>query len=143
MRGGGSLVELTFSPDVPGPLLSLGMVDRNRIYGEIGLNFFATVAAGAGYVTNPMGGEPRKTVHLFFGLPLPIVGVGPGGWITAYSRPLEVAPVYLYVDPFYRPEWTSTSSVQHGFGVLLKVRVGLTKRQWDRRPYGLFEGVFI
>ena len=62
---------------------------------------------------------------------------------TLFTRPFEVAAVYLYVEPFYRPEWTSPSSVYHDYGVLLKARVGLTNRQWGRRPYGLLDGAFF
>ena len=140
-RPGRALIEATFSPDFGGPHLSIGAADWNRVYGEVGLNLVLTIAAGAGYAIGSP--EPKPAVHLFVGLPLPIVGVGPAGWVTPFSRPFEVAAIYLYAEPFYRPEWTSTSSAYHSYGVLLKVRVGLTKRQWDRRRYGLLDGVFI
>jgi hypothetical protein len=140
-RPGRALIEATFSPDFPGPHLSIGMAEWDRIYGEVGLNAGVTIAAGAGYAVGSP--ERKKAVHLFVGLPLPIVGVGPAGWVTPFSRPLEVAAVYLYAEPFYRPEWTSPSSVYHDYGVLLKVRVGLTRRQWERRPFGLLDGAFI
>jgi hypothetical protein len=140
-RPGRALIEATVSPDFPGPYLSIGTAGWDRVYGEVGLNVVLTIAAGAGgAVGSPEG---KKSVHLFVGLPLPIVGDGPAGWATPFSRPFEVSAVYLYVEPFYRPEWTSPSSVYHDYGVLLKVRVGLTKRQWDRRPYGLLDGAFF
>jgi len=138
---GRALFEATFSPDFGGPHLSIGAADWNRVYGEVGLNVILTIAAGAGYAIGSP--EPRPAVHLFIGLPLPIVGVGPAGWVTPFSHPMEVSAIYFYAEPFYRPEWTSTSSVYQRYGVLLKVRVGLTKRQWDPRPYGLLDGVFI
>lgn len=140
-RPGRPLIEATFSPDFPGPYVSIGASDWDRVYGEVGLNVGLTIAAGGGYA---VGSPERKgAIHLFVGLPLPVVGVGPAGWVTLFSRPLEVAAIYLYAEPFYRPEWTRPSAVYNDYGVLLKVRVGLTKRQWDRRPYGILDGAIF
>lgn len=140
-RPGKALIEGTLSPHPFGPHLSFGIAGGNRVYGEIGVNVLLSVGIGVG---DAVGAADRQTaVHLFVGLPLPIVGGGPAGWVTFSSDPFALPAVYLYAEPFFRPEWTSARTVYANYGVLLKVRVGLTRPQWDRRPHRLLDGAIF
>lgn len=79
-RPGKTLIEATLSPNPVGPHLSFGLADGNRLYGELGLNVLLTVAVG-GAVDSP---DHKVAVHLFVGMPLPIIGGGPAGWTTFF-----------------------------------------------------------
>ena len=132
-----SLFEATFYAGVWRPFLSIGVAERSRPYGEVAINRLLTVGVGVGSDRSDTNNQ-GTTVHWFVGLPLPLAGVGPDGLTTVTSFWPGLALVYLYVEPFYRPEWSGSAPVEHTFGLLVKVRVGITRRQWERPSLLIF-----
>jgi hypothetical protein len=134
--------EATFLPDLPGPYLSVGYSNNGearRAYVEGGVDLILNVAGGVGYHIDSTGGS-RWGFHAFVGLPVPLVGFGQGGLSTPYNSRIHIAPLLLYVEPFYRPEFREGAAVEHEIGFLLKMRVGLTKRQWSLPGYNFMDG---
>ena len=136
--GGGSNLsghptgEVTILPDVPGPYVSLGYSETGggrRAYMEAGVWLLLSMAAGVGYHPGD-DGTSHWGFHVFLGLPVPIIGWGRDGWSTPLTGRFHIAPLLLYVEPFYRPEFRKGAAVEHEVGLLLKIRVGLTTRQW-------------
>ena len=125
--------EATFLPDLPGPYLSAGYGNTGvgrRIYAEGGVALILSLAAGAGYHLDSTG-TARWGFHLFAGAPIPVIGFGRDGASTPFSSAIHIAPVLLYLEPFYRPEFRKGEAVEHEVGFMLKARIGLTKRQWS------------
>jgi hypothetical protein len=144
-RGGGTTFEATFSPDPGGPHLSTGYSSGDRgsvFYGEVAVNLLATVGLGADHHTDSTTAS-RWGVHALVGLPVPIVGFGPDGASSALKAPFRVAPILFYCEPFYRPHFRSGAAIDHEMGVVLKLRVGITRRQWSRPGFSLLEGVMF
>jgi hypothetical protein len=144
-RGGRSTFEGTFSPDLGGPHLSIGYSrgDRGSVfYGEAAVNLLLTFGIGLDYHSD-FAGASQWGAHGLVGLPIPIVGFGRDGASTPLAGRgfLHVPPLLLYCEPFYRPQLRSGADVHHEVGVVLKVRVGLTRRQWSLPGYGIFDGV--
>ena len=134
--------EATFLLDVPGPYLSIGYSNTGagrRAYAEGGIWLIFSFAAGIGRYFDSAGASPWS-FHLFAGLPVPLVGFGPDGARNPFSS--RIAPVIFYVEPFYRPEFREGADVAHEAGLLLKVRIGLTKRQWSLPGYDFMAGVY-
>ena len=135
--------EATVLPDVPGPYVSLGYSETGagrRAYMEAGICLLVSVAAGVGYHPSAEGAS-RWGFHGFVGLPIPIVGWGPDGSSTPLTASIHVAPLLLYLEPFYRPEFREGAPVEHELGLLLKIRVGLTTRQWTMPGLNLTAGI--
>jgi hypothetical protein len=133
--------EVTFLPDLPGPYLSLGYSntrDARRLYGEVGVCLILNLAAGVGPHLGSTAGS-QWGFHLFAGLPIPLVGFGPKGASAPFSS--YIAPILLFVEPFYRPEFRKGVPAEHEVGLLLKVRIGLTKRQWSLPGFDFMAGV--
>jgi len=144
-RGGRTTFEGTFSPDLGGPHLSVGYSRGDRgsiVYGEAAVNLVVTLGIGLDHYTDSNVAS-RWGVHGLFGLPIPIVGFGRDGASTPLAGRgiFRVAPLLLYCEPFYRPQFRSGAEVNHEVGVVLKVRVALTRRQWSLSGYGIFDGV--
>lgn len=144
-RGGRATFEGTFSPDLGGPHLSIGYARGDRgsiLYGEAAVNLILTLGIGLDHYTDSSAAS-RWGVHGLVGLPIPIVGFGPDGASTPLAGPglFHVAPLLFYCELFYRPQFRSGAEAIHEVGVVLKVRVGLTRRQWSLPGYGLFDGV--
>jgi hypothetical protein len=144
-RGGRATFEGTFSPDLGGPHLSIGYSRGDGgsiLYGEAAVNLILTLGIGLDHYADSSAAS-RWGVHGLVGLPIPIVGFGRDG----ASNPLfgrgvlHVAPLMFYCEPFYRPQFRSGAEVNHEVGVVLKVRVGLTRRQWSLPGFGIFDGV--
>jgi hypothetical protein len=124
--------EATILPDVAGPYVSLGYTETGggrRAYVEAGVWLLLSMAAGVGYHSGA-DGTSHWGFHAFLGLPIPIIGWGHDGLSTPLTGSFHIAPVLLYVEPFYRPEFRKGAPVEHEAGLLLKIRVGLTTRQW-------------
>ena len=135
--------EATFLPDVPGPYGSLGYSDTRgsrRVYMEGGICLLLSMAAGVGYHPDSEGAS-RWGFHAFVGLPIPVIGWGRDGLSTPLVWNLHVAPVLLYLEPFYRPEFRRGAPTEHEVGLLLKIRVGLTSRQWTFPGLNLLAGI--
>ncbi|MDB4981102.1 MAG: hypothetical protein JWM82_1854, partial [Myxococcales bacterium] len=109
---------------------------------EGGANLVLNLAAGLGYHEESSLAS-HWGFHAFAGLPLPIVGWGRDGLSTPLTLRMHVAPLLLYVEPFYRPEFRRGASIEHEVGVLLKVRIGITKRQWSLPGYDGMTGLII
>jgi hypothetical protein len=134
--------EATFLPDLPGPYLSVGYSNNRggrRAYVEGGVDLILNLAGGFGYHLDSTGGS-RWGFHAFAGLPVPLVGFGQEGMSTPYNSRIHIAPLLLYLEPFYRPEFREGAAVEHEIGLLLKIRVGLTKHQWSRPGYDFMDG---
>jgi hypothetical protein len=110
------------------------------VYIEGGVSLILSVAAGAGYHLDSTG-PSRWGFHVFAGLPLPLVGFGREGASTPFSSRVHIAPLLFYLKPFYRPEFRKGAAVEHEAGVLLKLSVGLTKRQWALPGYDATAGL--
>jgi hypothetical protein len=131
--------EATFLPDLPGPYLSVGYSNSGEgrhVYAEGGVDLILNLAGGVGYHLDSTGAS-RWGFHVFAGLPLPLIGFGRDGASTPYGSMLHIAPLLLFVEPFYRPEFRRGAAVEHEIGLLLKMRVGLTKRQWSLPGFDL------
>jgi len=140
---GNLTAEATFLLDLPGPYVSVGYShagDGRRAYVEGGVSLIVSLAAGAGYHLDSTGAS-RWGFHLFAGVPVPLVGWGRDGASTPFRPPFHVAPFLLYVEPFYRPEFRQGAAVEHETGLMLKVRIGLTRRQWSLPGFGMFDGI--
>jgi hypothetical protein len=131
--------EATFLPDIAGPHVSIGCsgtgADR-RAYVEGGVGLLLSLAAGAGYHFDPEIGS-HWGFHAFVGLPIPVVGWGPDGSSTPFTASVRIAPLLLYLEPYYRPELREGAAVEHEVGVLIKFRVALTSHQWSLPGYNL------
>ena len=137
--------EVTFSPGIGGPLLSAGYANGGqggRVYVEGGANLILNLAAGVGYHVDSTLGS-RWGFHAFAGLPLPVIGWGRDGASTPFTMRVHVAPLLLYVEPFYRPEFRKGAGVENEVGVLMKLRIGLTKRQWSLPGYDMMADIVI
>jgi len=144
-REGRGTFEATFSPDLGGPHLSTGYSRGDRgwvFYGEIAINLLATVGIGADHYTDSSRAS-RWGVHGFVGVPVPIVGFGPDGASSALKAPFRVAPILFYCEPFYRPQFRSGAAIDHEMGIVLKVRIGVTRRQWLRPAFSPFDGAIF
>jgi hypothetical protein len=125
--------EATLLPDILGPYLSVGYSNTGigrRVYAEGGVALILSLAAGAGYHLDSAG-TARWGFHLFAGVPVPVIGFGRDGASTPFTSAIHIAPVVVYVEPFYRPEFRKGEAVEHEVGLMLKARIGLTKRQWS------------
>lgn len=83
-------------------------------YAEAGLSVFVNIGAGYGGAYHEDGGY-RQCVHLFAGVPIPLVPLGdiPG------NRDLMYVP---YIQPFYRPVFSiGRTLLFHEFGCLVKM----------------------
>jgi hypothetical protein len=144
-RGGRATFEGTFSPSLGGPHLSIGYSRSDNgsgIYGETAVNLILTFGIGLDRHSDSSG-APQWGVHGLVGLPIPLVGFGRDGGSTPLAGRglLHLAPLLLYCEPFYRPQFRSGENVDHEVGFVLKVRVGLTRRQWSLPMIGIFDGV--
>jgi hypothetical protein len=134
--------EATFLPDLPGPFISVGYGNTGvgrSVYAEGGVALILSLAAGVRYHLDTAG-TTRWGFHLFVGVPIPVIGVGPGGASTPFHSAIHIAPVLVYVEPFYRPEFRKGEAVEHEVGFLLKARIGLTKRQWSVPGLNVMDG---
>jgi hypothetical protein len=134
--------EATFLPDLPGPYLSVGYGNTGvgrRVYAEGGVALILSLAAGAGYHLDSTSAS-RWGFHLFAGVPIPVIGFGRDGASTPFSSAIHIAPALLYLEPFYRPEFLKGETVEHEVGLMLKARIGLTKRQWAVRGLNIMDG---
>lgn len=125
--------EATFLPDLAGPYVSVGYSNAGngrRAYVEAGVSLFVSLAAGVGYHLDSTD-TPRWGFHVFAGIPVPLIGLGPDGTSTPFTSRVHISPFLLYLEPFYRPEFRKGTATEHETGLLLKVRIGLTKRQWS------------
>ncbi len=139
--GGHPTGEATFLADLPGPFFSLGYTnsgDDRRVYAEGGAWLILNLAAGVGRHLDSAD-RSRWGFHVFAGLPVPVVGFGSAGATTPFSS--HIAPILFFVEPFYRPEFRKGAAVEHEAGVLLKVRIGLTKRQWSLPWFDFMAGM--
>lgn len=137
--------ELTFSAEPVGPQFSVGYVDGSgggRAYVEGGANLILNLAAGIGYHGEPSPAS-RWGFHAFVGLPLPILGLGRDGLSTPFTFRVHIAPLLLYAEPFYRPELRRGAAIDHEVGLMLKLRIGITKWQWSLPGYDMMAGVVI
>jgi hypothetical protein len=137
--------ELTFSAGIGGPQFSVGYVDSSdgrRAYVEGGANLILNLAAGIGY-HGESSPASRWGFHAFAGLPLPMLGWGRDGLSTPFTFRVHIAPLLLYAEPFYRPEFRRGAPIDHEVGVLLKLRIGITKRQWSLPGYDMMADVVI
>ena len=135
--------EATFLLDLPGPYVSVGYSHAGsgrRVFVEGGVNLIVSLAAGTGYHLDSTGAS-RWGFHLFAGVPVPLIGLGPDGASTPFRPPFHVAPFLLYVEPFYRPEFLRGAALEHELGLMLKVRIGLTKRQWCLPGFDAMAGI--
>ncbi len=112
------------------------------MYVEGGANLILNFAAGVGYHESP-GTASRWGVHAFAGLPIPIIGWGRDGVSTPFTFAGHIAPLLFYLEPYYRPEFRTEAAIEHEVGVLLKLRIGLTTRQWSLPGYDMMAGVII
>jgi hypothetical protein len=87
-------------------------------------------SVGAGYHRDSTGAA-RWGFHLFAGVPIPLIGFGRDGASSPISSAIHIAPLLLYAEPFYRPEFRKGEAVEHEVAFLLKARIGLTSRQWS------------
>jgi hypothetical protein len=147
-RGTGSLsasleATLALRPTF-GPYLSAGISQGavaqggRYAYGEIAFWAYLTLGAGVGYrfnTTSRSGLDANGIAwHLFVGLPVPVVGT-PGRdalfW-RGYSHG-GLAAALLYVEPYYRPQFSPGASgwTVHEVGLLLKITFDLAP--WARR----------
>ncbi len=144
-KDGHATGEATFSPGLTGPHFSVGYAANShgeRAYVEGGANVVLNLAAGVGYHVDSKFAS-RWGFHVFAGLPLPLLGWGRDGASTPLTMRVHVAPLLLYIEPFYRPEFRRGASIDHEVGLLLKMRVALTNRQWLLPGYDGMAGVVI
>jgi len=143
--GGRTTFEATFSPEPGGPHLSTGYSTGGSgsvLYSEVAVNLLATVGIGADHYTDSTSAS-RWGFHGFVGLPVPIVSLGLDGASNALKAPFRVSPILFYCEPFYRPQWRSGAAIDNEVGIVLKVRVGVTRRQWSLPGVSLIEGAIF
>ena len=117
----GTELTLTFVPLVS---LSTGAVFSehavNYAYGEAGLYFIASLAAGLGYgaYSSSEGRQDGLSGHLFNGIPIPLA-----------NHPFELieeGTLFPYLLPYYRPSWGPWPGTSHELGLMFKLNYGLT-----------------
>jgi hypothetical protein len=113
-----------------------------RVYVEGGANLVLNFAAGVGYHGNSTVAS-RWGIHAFAGLPLPIIGWGRDGFGWPSPMKVHIAPLLLYAEPFYRPEFRRGLGIENEVGVLVKLRIGITKHQWSLPGYDVISGLII
>jgi hypothetical protein len=148
-RGDGSLsasLEATLAlRQTFGPFLSAGISQgavaegARYVYGEVAFWAYLSFGVGGGYrfnVNSPGGLDASGVAwHLFVGLPVPVVGAPGRGslFVRGYSHG-GLAPALLYVEPYYRPQFSPGAPgwTVHEIGVLIKVTLDLAPGHWRR-----------